>query len=153
APAARVGSGSCMRTCDGGRLLACARIVALALVLPRPSLATSLTRGPYLQLLTRQSVTVVWNTDAPAACALPLRPLDGVPTVRIGGSGTVCAVAADGLSPGTQYAYVPLADGAPLAAESVFTTDDPSRPFSFLVLGDSGCDCSDQLAVRDAMLK
>ena len=120
---------------------------------PSTATAATLTRGPYLQLLTRQSVTVVWNTEAAAACALAIRPLDGMPTVRAGGTGTVCAIAADGLAPGTVYAYTPLADGVPLAPEAVFRTNDPSRPFSFLVIGDSGCDCSDQLAVRDTMLK
>jgi hypothetical protein len=47
-----------------------ARAAAVALVLvatlPAPALAVSLTRGPYLQLLTTTAVTVVWNTAAPA---------------------------------------------------------------------------------------
>src|SRR6185295_19605725 len=46
----------------------------LASIRPAPAAAISLTRGPYLQLLTTQSVTIVWNTDAPAACALAIRP-------------------------------------------------------------------------------
>ena len=146
-----------MRTCEGGgpraRATWCALLIILALAVAAPAMAASLTRGPYLQLLTRQSVTVVWNTDVPAACALAVRPLDGLATLRTGSVGTVCAVAIDGLLPGTAYAYTPFADGVPLGAEAVFPTDDANRPISFLVLGDSGCDCSAQLAVRDAMLK
>src|SRR5881398_3668457 len=155
--AARSRHGSCMRTCEGRRPRARATwralLIILALAVAAPAMAASLTRGPYLQLLTRQSVTVVWNTDVPAACALAVRPLDGLATLRTGSVGTVCAIAIDGLTPGAAYAYAPLADGVPLALEAVFRTDDANRPFSFLVIGDSGCDCSDQLAVRDTMLK
>ena len=146
-----------MRTCEGGRPRARATwralLIILALAVPAPAMAASLTRGPYLQLLTRQSVTVVWNTDVPAACALAVRPLDGLATLRTGSTGMACVIAIDGLLPGTAYAYTPFADGVPLGAEAVFRTDDANRPISFLVLGDSGCDCSAQLAVRDAMLK
>src|SRR5262249_30688156 len=123
------------------------------LPLARGAAAATLTRWPYLQLRTTHSVTVVWNTDTAAACALAIRPLDGTPTIQSGGTNTVCAIAVDGLAPGTAYAYTPLADGAPLGPESVFRTDDPNAPFSFLVVGDSGCACTGQLAVRDAMLK
>src|SRR5262245_6024482 len=107
--------------------------------------AATLTRGPYLQLLTTQSVTVVWNTDVPAACALDLRPVGGSPSIIDGGTGTVCVVAAAGLTPGGRYQYVPLADGAPIEGASTFRLDDPARPFSFAVVGDSGTGTLDQL--------
>ena len=104
-----------MRTCEGrgprARATRRALLIILALAVPAPAMAASLTRGPYLQLLTRQSVTVVWNTDVPAACALAVRPLDGLATLRTGSVGTVCAIAIDGLLPGTAYAYTPFADG------------------------------------------
>src|SRR5881628_3024275 len=91
----------------------------------------TLTRGPYLQRLTTSGVTIVWNTDVPAACSLAIRPIG---------------------APGAQYAYVPRADGVPLAFDSVFRTDDPDRPFTFLVVGDSGTVGAHQSAVRDRML-
>src|SRR2546430_14260859 len=72
--ATRSRHGSCMRTCEGRRPCAratwCALLIILAFAVPSTAVAASLTRGPYLQLRTRQSVTVVWNTDVPAACAL-----------------------------------------------------------------------------------
>ena len=43
-------------------------LVVSALLGAAPAAATTLNRGPYLQLLTAQSVTVVWNTDTAAAC-------------------------------------------------------------------------------------
>src|SRR5205823_3682534 len=97
-----------------------------------------LTRGPYLQLLTTHSVTVAWNTDVASACSLTIRALDGPGATIAGDTGTVCAIAVDGLVPGGRYAYVPNADGVPLGTESVFHADDPSAPFTMLVLGASG---------------
>jgi hypothetical protein len=136
------------------RRAACAvwLLLVAALLRATPAAATTLTRRPYLQLLTAQSVTVVWNTDTSAACALAIHPLGGATAVIPGPTSNVCAIAASDLSAGTQYAYAPLADGVALGPESVFRTNDPTSSFSFLVVGDSGCGCSAQLAVRDRML-
>src|SRR5712691_5474265 len=98
-----------------------------ALLAAAPAAAATLTRGPYLQLLTPNSVTIVWNTDTSAACSLAIRPLAGSGSVIQGATDTVCAIPVDGLANGTEYAYTPLADGVPLGDESVFRTDDPSR--------------------------
>jgi cysteine-rich repeat protein len=114
--------------------------------------AATLTRGPYLQLLTSGSVTVVWNTDVPAACALDIGPVGEATTVVSGATGAVCALEVSGLSPGTEYRYTPFGDGIALDEPSTFHTDDPARPFSFFVLGDSGCGCSAQRAVAARML-
>ena len=115
--------------------------------------AATLTRGPYLQLRTTTSMTVVWNTDVAARCTLTLRPLDGEAKQVTGGTSTLCTIALQDLSPGTRYGYVARADGEPLIGEAVFQTDHPDRPFTFLVFGDSGDGDNRQLAVRDAMLK
>jgi hypothetical protein len=111
-----------------------------------------LVRGPYLQLLTDRSVTVVWKTDVPAACSLAIRGAGRPERIVEGAVGTTCAVAAGGLEPGGTYAYVPRADGMPVADAATFHTDDPARAFSFLVLGDSGTGGAEQSAVRDRML-
>jgi hypothetical protein len=125
--------------------------LALALLALRSADAAVLTRGPYLQLLGTRSVTIVWNTDVPVACAVSVRPLDGTATVIAGATGTVCAVPLAGLTPGAHYAYGPLAGGAPLRAESVFQADDPTLPYAFIVFGDSGGGGPRQYALRDAM--
>jgi predicted phosphodiesterase len=95
---------------------------------------------------------VVWNTDRAAACGLALTGADGASRTIAGPAGVVCAIAADGLAPGGGYTYRPLADGQAVAEEARFRTDDPGRPFTFLVLGDSGSGSADQRAVRDRML-
>jgi hypothetical protein len=128
-------------------------VLGLATLLAASSTPTvTLTRGPYLQRLTTSGVTIVWNTDVPAACSLAIRPLGGTAAIIPGGIDTVCAIPVTGLAPGTQYAYVPRAADVPLASESVFRADDPDRPFTFLVVGDSGTVGADQSAVRDRML-
>jgi len=111
-----------------------------------------LTRGPYLQLLTTHSVTVAWNTDVASACSRTIHALDGPAATIAGDTGTVCAIAVDGLVTGGRYAYVPNADGVPLGTESVFQADDPSAPVTMLVFGDSGEPGPSQTAVRDRML-
>ena len=109
-----------------------------ALLAALPAAAATLTRGPYLQLLTPTSVTVVWKTDVPAACGLSLAPVGGSPSLVAGPTAALCAVPVSGLTPGARYGYVPLANGAPLASESVFRTNDPAAPFMFIVMGDHG---------------
>src|SRR5262249_26412823 len=85
------------------------RNVAGLLLVAAPVSAATLTRGPYLQLLTRTGVTIVWNTDAPAACSVAIRGVGGATTIVAGGSGTVCAVPVTGLQPRTSYGYTPPA--------------------------------------------
>jgi len=140
------------------RLLSVARararlIVAITLMIAaREASAVTLTRGPYLQLLTTRSVTVVWNTDVPVACSLSIRRLGGATDAVAGPTDTVCAVTATGLVPGAQYGYVPRGNGIALTSETVFRADDPDRPYSFLVFGDSGTGGTKQLLLRDRML-
>jgi predicted phosphodiesterase len=134
------------------RAARCALLAASLLAVAMSAAATTITRGPYLQLLTTHSVTVVWNTDTPAVCGLFIGAVGSSATTIPGGTGTTCAIAVDGLVPGGSYVYVPLADDAPLDSEAVFRADDASRPFTLLVLGDSGTGDAAQLAVRDRML-
>src|SRR4051794_27805490 len=106
------------------RLVSAIALLALSLLARPAGAAVTLARGPYLQLLTTHSVTVVWDTSTPAACSLAIRALGGSPTVIKGPTATVCAIAVEGLEPGTRYGYVPRANGVALASESVFDADD-----------------------------
>jgi hypothetical protein len=126
-------------------------VLAAIALLSVDASAASLTRGPYLQLLTTSSVTVVWNTDTSAACSLAIRPVGGATTIVSGVTGTVCAIPVAGLTPGVQYGYTPRAGGVALTSESLFRADDPARPYTFLVVGDTGDGGAAQLAVRDRM--
>jgi hypothetical protein len=113
--------------------------------------ATKLVRGPYLQLPGPDRMTVVWKTETAERCGLALRLPDGGERTITGETGPRCVVTADGLTPGVRYAYVPLADGAPVDGESAFRTPAPDGPFAFLVVGDSGCGCEAQSEVAERM--
>jgi Calcineurin-like phosphoesterase/Iron/zinc purple acid phosphatase-like protein C len=131
------------------------RILALAIgaAVPAPLCAQTLARGPYLQLLTTHSVTIVWRTDVPAACALDVHATGAPSTVVQGQTSDVCEVPVDNLTPGESYGYRPLADGVPIDVESTFKTDDPTKPFMFLVYGDHGNhNSSTQIPIRDLMV-
>jgi len=128
------------------------RLVVLGTIaIAGPAAAATLTRGPYLQLLTNRSVTIVWNTDVAAACSLAIGELGGGNVVVTGATSTTCSIDVDGLSPGTRYGYVPRANGVGLEGVSVFRTDDHTAPFRFIVVGDTGSGGSDQLRMRDRM--
>src|SRR5262249_22135759 len=126
-------------------------VLALVATTGRATAAT-LTRGPYLELRTTHSMTVAWATNAPAPCGLALRGPNGATTVVGGPTAAVCVIPVDGLSPGGSYGYTPLAGNVPLRSESVFRTDDPQAPVTFLVVGDTGSGSPMQYAVKDAML-
>src|SRR5205085_10522496 len=56
---------------SGGATGVAAWIVALAVAAGASAAGPpTLTAGPYSQLLTTRSVTIVWNTSAPAVCAV-----------------------------------------------------------------------------------
>src|SRR5262249_10490082 len=61
-----------------------------SLGLRRGNARTWLVRGPYLQLQSAGSITVVWETSTPAACSLDLRPPEGEPRRVRGGTGGRC---------------------------------------------------------------
>ncbi len=129
-------------------------LVAAALLIASRASALTLTRGPYLQLLSTQSVTVVWNTDVTAACSVHVRPLGGGAGRVVGGqTARICAIEVDGLFPGARYAYTPRANGVALTEETVFRTDDAAKPFTFLVVGDGGDGGSGQYDVAEEMEK
>src|SRR5438128_9436855 len=122
-----------------------ALMVGLAVLLTtQRAAAATLTRGPLLQLLTTHSVTVVWYMTGPARCGLAVTGPNGATTVLAGNTAAVCVVPVEGLSPGTSYVYSALADDLALHPESVFRTDDPRAPFSFLVVGDTASGSSGQ---------
>lgn len=101
---------------------------------------TALTRGPYLQSVTTDSIVIVWETDAPADSRvdygltpdLGMSVTDATPVAHH-------AITLTDLLPYTQYAYQASAGGAPLGPVSTFRTAAPATQttFSFAALGDT----------------
>jgi hypothetical protein len=135
------------------RKLGLALLLALPLARPVVAPARTLARGPYPQVLTTRSVTVVWRTDTSGPCALSLHASGAPSSVVAGTAGATCTIAVDGLTRGTEYGYTPLDGAAALDGESTFHTDDPGRPFTFIAIGDHGDhNGSTQIPPRDRML-
>ncbi|MFO1457880.1 MAG: metallophosphoesterase [Verrucomicrobiota bacterium] len=116
----------------------------------------SITRGPYLQKATSDSMTVRWRTSQPTDTRLTYgtnTPPGQVLTVP--DSTTEHAVTLTGLIPNALYYYA-VGDSAGILASGsdyLFYTAPPTgtiQPMRFWVLGDAGTGSSGQLAVRNA---
>ncbi len=119
---------------------------------------TTIRRGPYLQLLTPDSVVVRWRTADPTnsrvAFGTDPESLNG--SVEQLSSGTEHELAVDGLVPNTTYYYA-IGDTTLLYVggdeEHSFRTPSvpgTRQPTRIWVLGDSGTGSSGAMAVRDS---
>lgn len=116
----------------------------------------SITRGPYLQVLSPTSVTVRWRTNQPTTgrvwygLASPLANAVGESQPSLEHNVTLT-----GLQAATQYLYAvgfdntQLASGPDYYVKTALPTGD-TRPFRMWVLGDFGCGLSNQTAVYQA---
>lgn len=115
-------------------------LLGLAIQFVAPYLAPlAIHEGPMVQQPTQTSAIIVWtqNHDVPAALSLT-RPDGSTERVAAAGSGDDRRVELTGLSAGTAYGYSISANGKELAAGTVTAAKPRGRPFSFVVLGDTG---------------
>lgn len=135
-------------------------LLMLLLVCTPTARATTLTRGPYLQLATPESITVRWRTDAPTASSVDY----GLAPDALSSQSTLAPLTTEhivtlgGLTPDTIYYYAVGSGTGHLAgadADHYFLTpplagtDQPTRVW---VLGDSGTADASAQAVREAYL-
>lgn len=107
---------------------------------PVPSSDAALSRGPYLQSVTTDTIIVVWDTDCPSygevaygeTAEYGLRAVDPV-------VGTHHAVTLTGLAPYTTYHYRVECEGRSLGEDATFrTAAGPDQiEFDFVVFGDT----------------
>ncbi len=115
----------------------------LALLLGSSPAESAITRGPYLQLVTKTSIVIVWDTDTvgEAAVRYGLDGLDQVAESR--STGFHHEVRLEGLSPDTTYTYALFEDGERLSDDFSFHTAVEGRtPFRFAVYGDTRSDAA-----------
>ncbi|MCP4541109.1 MAG: metallophosphoesterase family protein [Chloroflexi bacterium] len=105
-----------------------------------PGQTTALTRGPYLQSVTTNSVIVVWNTNELATSHVNYGPT----TTYISSVNNILplthhAITLTNLTPDTVYHYQIASNGQVLGGDHTFRTADlPTQSsFSFAVLGDT----------------
>lgn len=107
---------------------------------PSASAAVTLTRGPYLQSVTTDSILVVWETNTPAGSQVDYGPTASYGlAVSSEISVTHHAVTLTGLSPYSVYHYGVSSGGLPLGGDSTFrAAAGPTQTgFLFVVYGDT----------------
>lgn len=144
-------------------------LLASLLLLPALHAATTIVRGPYLQMATPTSMVIRWRTDNTEASVVTYGTdrAQLTSTAKSEGIVTEHIVQLSGLKPNTKYFYtvgsIPLvppsagkkaaaADAPGRATINSFTTPPPTgpaKPSRFWVLGDPGTKGAIQTAVRD----
>jgi len=119
--------------------------------------SVAVTRGPYLQLGTPNSVTVRWRTSAATIGRVQAGPSPGVVTGAWQESSprTDHEVRLSGLTPDSVYYYAIGSDSTTIAGDSTFRfrtspLTGTERPTRVWVIGDSGTADANAGAVRDA---
>ena len=122
---------------------------------PLPTPDGTITRGPYLQSATSDSIVIVWETDRPLAGEV-IYGRDGAYDRRLvsPGDGRRHEALLTGLEPGTEYGYWVASSGYPLSEVGSFRTaplpEDPS--FTFVAYGDSRSGHTVHRLIADAIL-
>lgn len=91
-------------------------------------------KGPYLQQVSKTSITVMWQSSANTAGTLTLHTTP--PRIFDSVAESMHEVLIDGLSPGTRYEYSVESAGK-IETGDFATAPEPGTPFSFVVFGDS----------------
>ncbi|MGG9971156.1 metallophosphoesterase [Ferruginibacter sp. SUN002] len=119
----------------------------------------TLTRGPYLQSGSKDSITLRWRTDAATNSKVKWGIVYGVYTDSIVDAAltTEHIVRIGKLLPDTKYYYTIGATGLTLqqGLDNIFTTappDNPTRKLRFMALGDCGTNTSNQYNVKNSFV-
>jgi chitodextrinase len=141
-------------------MLAVALLIALVATTAPPVRAAIVERGPYLQQVTSNSITVRWRTDSLTDAVVRYGPApDDLVFTAVGSqSGTEHEVNVSGLAPGSLYYYSIGNSAGTLAGGDTsfrFLTAPAAGASSTTrvwVIGDSGTANSSARAVRDAYI-
>ncbi|NOZ00606.1 MAG: metallophosphoesterase family protein [Deltaproteobacteria bacterium] len=133
----------------------CLALVGALVVLSPLASAATLTKGPYLQDLRVDGVTVVWETDTDSAGVLEYGPTEALGSASASGpSGTHHEVRLAGLDAATLYHYRINVDGQPAGQAGTFVTaPDKKAPFTFLAFGDNRSDPNAHALIVSRMLQ
>lgn len=118
-----------------------ASLILLALSAFPAAAATVITRGPYIQNLTTQSVTIVWRTNRVTDSVVEYGTDVNLELLCANSSRSQDhAVTLTGLAAGTTYTYRVRSNGIVLAPPATFRTANPESDtsFNFVSFGDTG---------------
>jgi hypothetical protein len=113
--------------------------LAIALMCPAAvAVAAPFQKGPYLQNVQTDGVTVMWQTSQPQPGKVTIRPAgttgDGV--LLESAATSIHEVKVKGLHSGRRYAYS-VECGGEVASGEFATAPGPAEPFTFVVYGDT----------------
>ena len=120
------------------------------------SYALSLTRGPYIQKLSHDSVTIVWETDVSATSKVKYKKDSDWTNKKEYDLVTHHAISLSGLTDDQDYTYKVHSDDVVLSSAEQFHTaprSSTTRKIKFAVLGDSGVGSTDQSQVSDQLVE
>ena len=111
----------------------------------------TLTRGPYVQVVTATSAIVIWQTAEASDSRIEYGVGDYANSIVDPGPTTEHVLALTGLITGTTVTYRVFSGGWPLATGSFRTAAAPDQTFRFAVIGDSGIGSAAQQQVANRL--
>lgn len=134
------------------------RFITLLLLLPIACFgqSTKVVRGPYIQAVTQNSVTILWFTAKPADSRVLIRPIE-MPqdwqTDNSSGGHSRHQVTFKNLSPDSKYCYQVIDAGTNCIPFQTAPLLSSSRTVRIAALGDSGFGNTEQMAVATQIEK
>lgn len=141
------------RATDNGGLIATSAPVNVTV----QNVTPTVTRGPYLQLVTPASIVICWRTDlsSDSRVRYGLDPANLDQTAMSPASVTNHLITLSGLTPDTKYYYAIGTSTADLASGATYffftaPAAGTAQPMRFWILGDAGTGTTSQANVRNA---
>jgi len=137
------------------RYLWTATLIAASSITWPASASTEVDVGPYVPFVDARSAIVRVGTASPSTAELSIHPSTGGETVRLPASSGLRFhdFRVEGLQPATSYAYEISIDGIPTSGTLTTASTDPSRPWSFVLYGDSRTDDAAHAKVVESIVK
>jgi predicted phosphodiesterase len=114
-------------------------VLTVGTILPRPALAEPFKKGPYLQMVTKESVWVMWETEQSTQGKVTVKsPTSPDIVVAESAPARMHEVEITGLKAGSRYRYeVDPGNGGEKQVGELTTAPNSGDPFSFVVFGDT----------------
>ncbi len=110
-------------------------------------------KGPYIQQLGKNGVTIVWETESDSGGTLEYGPGDMLTQKIEAQAGSMHEVRLEGLETNTAYTYKVTSDGEETEPVVFWTAIPASEPFRFIAYGDSRSNYLDHQKVINAMVR
>ncbi|HIA02023.1 MAG TPA: metallophosphoesterase family protein, partial [Myxococcales bacterium] len=129
-------------------------IIVFALLMSVSVAGAALKKGPYLQRVTQEGITITWQTSSSSAGYVEVHGGASVVMVDSGAKGTLHSTVINGLKKAKDYTYKIFVDGKDSGEGGSFRTAvGPDKAYRFLVYGDNRTQHTQHKKVIAAMMK